>query len=65
MKYKLFWVSEDKDSSIQLDCYATMEDAERCISGWWNELLDQCGSDEEYHDMQRGEIHIEEASECL
>ena len=59
MKYALYWVSEDGDSSLLIGKFTTREEAEAAIDAAWQQLRDQ-GPDDDIPWINAGSIKIEE-----
>lgn len=59
MKYALYWVSRDRDSSSLIAKFKTREEAEAAIDAAWQQMRDQ-GPDDDIPWINEGSIEIEE-----
>lgn len=62
--YRLWWISSDKQGSMDGGEFETEEAAESAIPEWAEELLDQC-QEEDRQGIKAGTFAIEEISETM
>lgn len=57
--YKLYWVREDGQGSLDMGEYSTRAEAESAIPAMTDLLLDQCGKDSEMDGINAGSWSVD------